>query len=73
MQTMDFVFVQFYNNAMAGCDIGQPGFIDSFKAWSTVVMTHAAMAPWLARDQSCTLVYRRARLVLAKGIWIPQI
>lgn len=34
MQTMDFVFVQFYNNAMAGCDIGQPGFIDSFKAWS---------------------------------------
>lgn len=34
MQTMDFVFVQFYNNAMAGCDIGLPGFIDSFKAWS---------------------------------------
>ena len=34
MQSMDFVFVQFYNNAMAGCDIGQPGFIDSFKAWS---------------------------------------
>ncbi len=34
MQTMDFVFVQFYNNAAAGCDIGQPGFIDSFKAWS---------------------------------------
>lgn len=34
MQTMDFVFVQFYNNAMAGCDIGQPGFIDSLKAWS---------------------------------------
>ena len=34
MQTMDFVFVQFYNNAMAGCDVGQPGFIDSFKAWS---------------------------------------
>ena len=34
MQTMDFVFVQFYNNAMAGCDTGQPGFIDSFKAWS---------------------------------------
>ena len=34
MQSMDFVFVQFYNNAMAGCDIGQPGFIDSLKAWS---------------------------------------
>ena len=34
MQTMDFVFVQFYNNAMAGCDIGQPGFIDSLKTWS---------------------------------------
>lgn len=34
MQTMDFVFVQFYNNAAASCDIGQPGFIDSFKAWS---------------------------------------
>ena len=34
MQAMDFVFVQFYNNAAAGCDIGQPGFIDSLKAWS---------------------------------------
>lgn len=34
MQTMDFVFVQFYNNAQAGCDVGQPGFIDSLKAWS---------------------------------------
>ena len=34
MQSMDFVFVQFYNNAMAGCDIGQPGFIDSLKVWS---------------------------------------
>ncbi len=34
MQSMDFVFVQFYNNAMAGCDVGQPGFIDSLKAWS---------------------------------------
>lgn len=34
MQNMDFVFVQFYNNAAAGCDIGQPGFIDSLKAWS---------------------------------------
>ena len=34
MQSMDFVFVQFYNNAAAGCDIGQPGFIDSLKAWA---------------------------------------
>lgn len=34
MQTMDYVFVQFYNNEPAGCDVGQPGFIDSFKAWS---------------------------------------
>ena len=34
MQSMDFVFVQFYNNAAANCDIGQPGFINSLKAWS---------------------------------------
>lgn len=34
MQTMDFVFVQFYNNEDAGCDLGQPGFVDSFTAWS---------------------------------------
>ena len=26
--------MQFYNNAGAGCDIGQSGFIDSLKAWS---------------------------------------
>ena len=32
MQTMDFVFVQFYNNG--DCNIGQPGFEASFKAWS---------------------------------------
>lgn len=35
MQQMDFVFVQFYNNAAANCDVGQPGFLDSFKAWSS--------------------------------------
>lgn len=35
MQTMDFVFVQFYNNAAANCDVGQPGFLDSLKAWSS--------------------------------------
>ena len=32
MQSMDFVFVQFYNNG--DCNIGQPGFEASFKAWS---------------------------------------
>ena len=32
MQTMDFIFVQFYNNG--DCNIGQPGFDASFKAWS---------------------------------------
>ncbi len=32
MQTMDFVFVQFYNNG--DCNIGQPGFAASLKAWS---------------------------------------
>ena len=44
MQTMDFVFVQFYNNAMAGCDIGQPGFIDSFKAWSNDLSGNSTVA-----------------------------
>jgi len=33
MQSMDFVFVQFYNNGP--CNVGQPGFTDSFKAWSS--------------------------------------
>ncbi|KAL8699024.1 MAG: hypothetical protein Q9201_006247 [Fulgogasparrea decipioides] len=32
MQSMDFVFVQFYNNG--DCNIGQPGFDASLKAWS---------------------------------------
>ncbi|CAO1605532.1 hypothetical protein XANCAGTX0491_009048 [Xanthoria calcicola] len=32
MQAMDFVFVQFYNNG--DCNIGQPGFAASLKAWS---------------------------------------
>lgn len=32
MQSMDFVFVQFYNNG--DCNVGQPGFEASFKAWS---------------------------------------
>lgn len=33
MQAMDFVFVQWYNNPM--CNAGTPGFLESFKAWST--------------------------------------
>lgn len=32
MKLMDFVWVQFYNNGP--CNIGQPGFVDSFTAWS---------------------------------------
>ncbi|KAL8830919.1 MAG: hypothetical protein Q9170_005521 [Blastenia crenularia] len=32
MQNMDFVFVQFYNNG--DCNVGQPGFAASLKAWS---------------------------------------
>lgn len=44
MQSMDFVFVQFYNNYMAGCDIGQPGFIDSFKAWSNDLSGNSTVA-----------------------------
>lgn len=35
MQAMDFIFIQFYNNEAANCNVGQPGFIDSLKAWST--------------------------------------
>lgn len=34
MQAMDFIFIQFYNNAAANCNVGQPGFINSLKAWS---------------------------------------
>lgn len=33
MQSMDFIFVQFYNNLP--CNIGSPGFVESFKAWSS--------------------------------------
>lgn len=33
MQSMDFVFVQFYNNG--DCNIGATGFTESFKAWSS--------------------------------------
>ncbi|KAL8652151.1 MAG: hypothetical protein Q9210_002858 [Variospora velana] len=32
MQMMDFVFVQFYNNG--DCNVGQPGFEASLRAWS---------------------------------------
>ena len=33
MQTMDFVWVQFYNNP--GCNLDSPGFAASFKQWSS--------------------------------------
>ena len=40
MQKMDFVFVQFYNNG--DCNVGQPGFLDSFKAWSSDLAANGA-------------------------------
>ena len=33
MKTMDFIFVQFYNNP--SCNVGSSGFVDSLKAWSS--------------------------------------
>lgn len=45
MQSMDFVFVQFYNNG--DCNIGQPGFADSFKAWSQDLASGANGGPKL--------------------------
>ena len=33
MKLMDFVWVQFYNNG--NCNVGQPGFVDSFKTWTS--------------------------------------
>ncbi|KAL8808195.1 MAG: hypothetical protein Q9182_000259 [Xanthomendoza sp. 2 TL-2023] len=32
MQSMDFIFIQFYNNG--ACNLGQPGFAASLDAWS---------------------------------------
>lgn len=32
MQSMDFIFVQFYNNPP--CGLGSSGFIERFQAWS---------------------------------------
>ena len=32
LKQLDFVFVQFYNNGQ--CNVGESGFLDSFKAWS---------------------------------------
>lgn len=32
MQSMDFIFVQFYNNFP--CGLGSSGFLESFQAWS---------------------------------------
>lgn len=40
MQSMDFIFVQFYNNP--SCNIGSPGFVDSFKAWSSDLSANGA-------------------------------
>lgn len=40
MQTMDFIFVQFYNNP--ACNLGGPGFVDSFKAWSSDLSANGA-------------------------------
>lgn len=42
MRTMDFVFVQFYNNAAANCNVNDPGFMESFKAWSADLSTNGA-------------------------------
>lgn len=40
MQTMDFIFVQFYNNP--SCNVGGPGFVESFKAWSSDLSANGA-------------------------------
>ncbi|KAL8797026.1 MAG: hypothetical protein Q9195_000797 [Heterodermia aff. obscurata] len=45
MQSMDFVFVQFYNNG--DCNVGQPGFEASFKAWSQDLSANGAKGPKL--------------------------
>lgn len=42
MQAMDFIFIQFYNNEAANCNVGQPGFIDSLKAWSSDLAANGA-------------------------------
>lgn len=34
--------MQFYNNAAANCDIGQPGFLDSLRAWSSDLSANGA-------------------------------
>lgn len=45
MQAMDFVFVQFYNNG--DCNIGQPGFAASLKAWSQDLSAKGTKGPKL--------------------------
>ncbi|KAL8950278.1 MAG: hypothetical protein Q9222_003682 [Ikaeria aurantiellina] len=45
MQSMDFVFVQFYNNG--DCNIGQPGFAASLKAWSQDLSANGGKGPKL--------------------------
>lgn len=37
---MDFIFVQFYNNP--ACNLDGPGFVDSFKAWSSDLSANGA-------------------------------
>ncbi|MCJ1476411.1 hypothetical protein MMC13_005077 [Lambiella insularis] len=37
MQLMDFVLVQFYDNAQAKCNVGQDGFLASFSRWSSAL------------------------------------
>ncbi|KAL9637296.1 MAG: hypothetical protein Q9164_002283 [Protoblastenia rupestris] len=42
MQLMDFVWVQFYNNAPANCNVDQPGFGPSFEAWAQDLSANGA-------------------------------
>ncbi|KAL9132241.1 MAG: hypothetical protein Q9217_000045 [Psora testacea] len=42
MQIMDFVWVQFYNNVQANCNVDQPGFAASFKAWANDLSANGA-------------------------------
>ncbi|KAL9008866.1 MAG: hypothetical protein Q9173_006049 [Seirophora scorigena] len=45
MRTMDFVFVQFYNNG--DCNVGQPGFEASLTAWSRDLQSATGDGPKL--------------------------
>ena len=52
MQTMDFVFVQFYNNG--DCNVGQPGFEASFNAWSSDLRAKGAGPKLYIGAPGCT-------------------